>query len=97
MELVKELLETYRELAALKARTEDVSSRLERVHDSLQDIVQRLTRLEANLDSLKSSVKSEIIGEVMAHVAEARVMIGLLQSQPSRHPAITSNIPELPD
>lgn len=89
MDYVKEFLDTFKELSALKARTEDVAARLERIASNIQDVLQRVTRLEERVEGLRSSVKAEILGEIGAQVAETRLLLdltrkGMLQDSKNR-------------
>lgn len=75
--LTKELLETVRKLSALEVRTEDVLKEIHRVDDKLHSLIDRISRLEANHDHLKQSVRSDIMGEIKADLVRTQVMLDL--------------------
>ncbi len=79
MDYIKEFIDTFKELSALKARTEDVAARLERIASGIENVLQRVTRLEERVEGLRSSVKAEILGDIMAQVAETRLLLELNQ------------------
>ena len=80
MEYLKELLDTFKELSALKVRTEEVAARIEKVHDTLQMLLQRVTLLESRVDEMRTSIKAEVMGEVSAQVAETKLLLELAQA-----------------
>ena len=86
MDYFKEFLDTFRDMSALKTRTEDVADRIERIASVLQDVLQRVTRLEGRLEELRSSVKAEILADVKSQVAETRLLLHLFQTGELRSP-----------
>lgn len=72
MSLSQELWETFRKLAALEARTEDVVRGLERVEDKIDGLIDRISRIEAQYESLRENVRNEILADVKAEVAVVR-------------------------
>lgn len=72
MSLGQELWETFRKLAALEARTEDVARGLERVEDKVDALLDRISRVEVQYQSLRESVRNEILADVKAEVAVVR-------------------------
>jgi len=68
----QELWETFRKLAALEARTEDVVRGLERVEDKIDGLIDRISRIEAQHQSLRENVRNEILADVKAEVAVVR-------------------------
>lgn len=69
MSFSHELWDTFRKLAALEARTEDVSKSLERVEDKIDNLIDRLSRVEAQYQGLRESVRNEILADVKAEIA----------------------------
>lgn len=72
MSLGQELWETFRKLAALEARTEDVARGLERVEDKVDALLDRISRVEVQYQSMRESVRNEILADVKAEVAVVR-------------------------
>ena len=72
MSLGQELWETIRKLSALEARTEDVVRGLERVEDKIDGLLDRVSRIEAQYQTLRESVRNEILADVKAEVAVVR-------------------------
>ena len=72
MSLSQELWETFRKLAALEARTEDVARGLERVEDKIDGLIDRISRIEVQYQSLRENVRNEILADVKAEVAVVR-------------------------
>ena len=61
MSVSQELWDTFRKLAALEARTEDVMRSLERVGDKVDSLIERISRVEIQYQSLRENVRSEIL------------------------------------
>ena len=72
MSISQELWETFRKLAALEARTEDVVRGLERVEDKIDGLIDRISRVEVQYESLRENVRNEILADVKAEVAVVR-------------------------
>lgn len=72
MSLSQELWDTFRKLAALEARTEDVARGLERVEDKIDGLIGRVSRIEVQYESLRENVRNEILADVKAEVAVVR-------------------------
>ncbi|HEX3128362.1 MAG TPA: hypothetical protein VH394_13615 [Thermoanaerobaculia bacterium] len=72
MSLSQELWETFRKLSALEARTEDVVRGLERVEDKIDGLLDRVSRIEVQYQTLRESVRNEILADVKAEVAVVR-------------------------
>ena len=72
MSLSQELWETFRKLAALEARTEDVARGLERVEDKVDGLIDRISKVEVQYQSLRENVRNEILADVKAEVAVVR-------------------------
>jgi predicted nucleic acid-binding Zn-ribbon protein len=70
--LSQELWETFRKLSALEARTEDVVRGLERVEDKIDGLLDRVSRIEVQYQTLRESVRNEILADVKAEVAVVR-------------------------
>jgi len=79
MGLSSELLDTIRKLSALEARTQDITAAQERIESKLNDFIDRLSRIEANYEHLKSSVKNEIMAEIKADLRGVQVYLDLEQ------------------
>lgn len=72
MSLGQELWETLRKLSALEARTEDAVRGLERAEDKIDGLLDRVSRIEAQYQSLRESVRNEILADIKAEVAVVR-------------------------
>ncbi len=79
MSIPGELLETIRKLSALEARTEDVAKAQQRIENRLNDFIDRLSRIEANYEHLRTSVKNEILGDIKADLRGVQVYLDLEQ------------------
>lgn len=77
MGISSDLLDTIRKLSALEARTEDVRKSQDRIEDKLNDFIDRLSRIEANYEHMKSSVKNEIMADIKADLRGVQVYLDL--------------------
>lgn len=80
MEIMKELLDTLKEMSALKVRTEDVARRLDTIQSTMNDVLQRVTKLEGRMDEMRSSLKAEIVSDVKVQVAQTQQLLDLAQA-----------------
>ena len=69
MSLSQELWDTFRKLAALEARTEDVMRGLERVEGKIDGLIERVSRVEIQYQNLRENVRNEILADLKAEVA----------------------------
>jgi len=76
MGVSQELWDTFRKLAALEARTEDVVKSLERLEGKVDSLLDRLSRIEVQHKTLRESVRNEILADIMAEVAVVRYALG---------------------
>jgi predicted nuclease with TOPRIM domain len=65
----QELWDTLRKLAALEARTEDVVRSLERMEGKLDGLLDRVSRVEVQHQTLRESVRNEILADLKAEMA----------------------------
>jgi len=77
MGISSELLDTIRKLSALETRTEDAMKAQERIEAKLNEFIDRLSRIEANYEHMKSSVKNEIMADIKADLTRAQVYLEL--------------------
>lgn len=89
MTIAGDLLETLSKLSALEARTADVRSYVERVDSKIDNLLERLSRLEEKYDSLRSNVKNEILADIKADIVRVQAdcnqnnnMLQLLSKNP---------------
>ena len=75
MGLAEDFIKTVAKLSALEQRTGDVAANLVRVSERLDNLLDRLSKIEANLDNLKENVRTEILGEVRADFARITTLI----------------------
>lgn len=75
MGISSELLDTIRKLSALETRTEDVMRSQGRIEAKLNDFIDRLSRIEANYEHMKSSVKNEIMADIKADLRGVQVYL----------------------
>jgi predicted nucleic acid-binding Zn-ribbon protein len=73
--ITQELWDTFRKLAALEARTEDVLRRSERVEDRVEHLLERIARLEAQFELVRESLRNEILADVKAEVAIVKLAL----------------------
>jgi len=71
----QELWDTFRRLAALEARTEDVVRGVERVEDKIDGLVERLSRVEAQTQFLRENVRNEILADLKAEMAILKISL----------------------
>lgn len=69
MSLGQDLWETVRKLAALEARTEDVTRALERIEGKIDTLIDRMSRVEVQYQTLRESVRNEILADLKAEIA----------------------------
>ena len=69
MSVSRDLWDTLKELAALKARTEDVVRTVERLADMLVSFGDRLSRVEVQQETLRESVRNQILADLKAEIA----------------------------
>jgi hypothetical protein len=82
----QELWDTFRKLAALEARTDDVVRGVERVEDKIDGLIERLSRLEAQVVFLRENVRNEILADLKAEMAVLKLTLDghvLSTSKPS--------------
>lgn len=89
MGIAKEFLDIIREMSALKARTEDITRAHERLERKLDELIDRLSRIEANYNGLRANVRNEILADIKADLVRAQVYIELAnQARDKSPPAI---------
>jgi regulator of replication initiation timing len=76
MGISQELWDTFRKLAALEARTEDVVKSLERLEGKVDSLLDRLSRVEMQHQALRESVGNEILADIKAEVAVVKFALG---------------------
>lgn len=99
MGLPSELWETVRKLSSLEARTEDVMRGMDRIETKVDNLIDRISRVEARYEYLRENVRNEILAEVKADVARTQVLLEiehrarLRPDEPHLLPANTSPSP----
>jgi len=83
MSMGQELWDTFRKLAALEARTEDVVKSLDRISDKVDGLIDRISRIEAQYQALRESVRNEILAEIKAEVAVVQFALTQHASNPA--------------
>jgi uncharacterized protein (UPF0335 family) len=73
----KELLDTVRKLSALEARTEDVLKEIHRVGERLDNMIDRLSKLEADHAYLKENVRNEIMADIKSELVRTQMVLDL--------------------
>jgi predicted nuclease with TOPRIM domain len=98
MGVSQELWDTFRKLAALEARTEDVVRSLDRLEGKVDGLLDRLSRIEAQHQSLRENVRNEILADVKAEVAVLKFALGRYTSDGAAgqalSPAATALLPQ---
>lgn len=89
MSFSQELWDTFRKLAALEARTEDVTRSMERMEGKLDSLIERISRIEVHYQSLRENVRSEILSDLKAEIA----VLKFAYSNPSE---LRPSLPGLP-
>lgn len=79
MSLGQELWDTIRKLAALEARVEDAIRGLVRAEDRIGSLIDRVSRVEVQVQSLRESVRNEILADIKAEVAVVRFALSQRQ------------------
>lgn len=69
MSLTQDAWETIRKLSALEARTEDVTRALERIEGKIDNLIERVSRVEVQYQTLRESVRNEILADLKAEIA----------------------------
>lgn len=69
MSFSQELWDTFRKLAALEARTEDVVRTLERVEGKIDGLIERVSRVEVQYQTLRENVRNEILADIKSEMA----------------------------
>jgi hypothetical protein len=83
--LTQEFWDTFRKLSALEARTEDMVHSLQRVHDKMDYMLDRLSRIEIQYETLRQTVRNEILADLKAEIAVLKfAMAQPLGSAPSQ-------------
>ena len=75
MSFAQELWDTFRRLAALEARTEDVVRGMERVEDKIDSLIERLSRVESQTQFLRENVRNEILADLKAEIAILKITL----------------------
>jgi predicted transcriptional regulator len=89
MSVATEILDAVRKLSALEARTEDVRRAQDRLESKLDELIDRLSRIEANYEGLRTNVRNEILADIKGDLARVQVYIDLSNDRflpPSREP-----------
>ena len=76
MSVTQELWDTFRKLAALEARTEDVTRSMERMEGKLDSIIERISRIEVHYQGLRENVRNEILSDLKAEIAVLKFAYG---------------------
>jgi len=77
VELGKELVATIARLSALETRTADVVHQQDRIESKLDSLIERLTRLEADYENLRTNVKNEVLNQVVREVTTVQMILKL--------------------
>ena len=72
MSIPKDLFETVQKLASLEARTADVTKYVERVDTKIDNLLQRLTKLETRVEYLEKNVKNEIMADIKSEIVSVK-------------------------
>jgi hypothetical protein len=72
----QELWDTFRKLAALEARTEDVMRSMDRMEGKLDSLIERISRVEVQYQSLRENVRNEILSDLKAEIAVLKFAYG---------------------
>jgi len=75
------IIETIFKLGALEARTNDVANYVERVEVKIDDLINRLARLEANQENMKQSLRNEILADIKADITRVQVRLDYEQQK----------------
>jgi len=75
-DIARDLIGTATKLSALEARTQDVLRYQERIEAKLDNMIDRLARIEANYETLRKSIKNEIMAEIGRELSKAQLLSG---------------------
>lgn len=78
MSVTQEFWDTLRKLSALEARTNDVVRALERIGDKVDYLIDRLSRIEVQHQTLRETVRSEILSDLKAEIAVLKLAMSQL-------------------
>jgi regulator of replication initiation timing len=76
LSLSQEMWDTFRKLATLEARTEDVVRSLERIEGKIDGLIDRVSRVEVQYETLRESLRNEILADVKADIAVLKFAFG---------------------
>ncbi|HYO14580.1 MAG TPA: hypothetical protein VE685_15400 [Thermoanaerobaculia bacterium] len=74
-------------MAALEARTDDTLRGLARVEDNVNGLIDRISRVEVQVQLLRESVRNEILADIKAEVAVVRFALSQRQAFGSLPPS----------
>jgi len=77
MSAAAEIFDMLRKLSALEARTEDVRDAQMRIEGKLNDLIDRLSRIEERYNHLREHIKAEVTSDVKADLAKVQVYLDL--------------------
>lgn len=80
----KDIKDTLLKLSALEKRTEDVQNNLDRIGAKIDDLQQRVTRVETKLELFRESLKSQIMGDIKADLAVMSERLRQFQTKESQ-------------
>ena len=76
MSLSQEMWDTFRKLAALEARTEDVVRSQERIEGKIDGLIDRVSRVEVRYETLREGLRNEILADIKAEIAVLKFAFG---------------------
>ncbi len=74
MSITKDLLETVAKLAALQARTEDIRKAQDRIESKLDDLINRVSRVETNYENLRENLRNQILADIKGELVQAQII-----------------------
>ena len=81
MAVTQEILDTFRKITALEYRTQDIKEHLIRVESKIDNLIDRISRLEANYQNLRENLRSQILGDLKAEMVKFQIEMEKLQVQ----------------
>jgi hypothetical protein len=68
----KDLFDAFTKLASLEQRTADVTRFVDKVDSKLDNIIERLTKIETRVEYLEKNVKNEIMADIKGELVAVK-------------------------
>ncbi len=75
VKIAKDLIDTVAKLSALQARTEDVRKAQDRIENKLDDLINRISRVEADYAHLRESLRNQILADIKSDLVRTQLLM----------------------